>query len=103
MLPDAGKVEQFLQGVFGSINMPEPHKSYWARLLSRPVFWAMILVLALGALFYTFPGLRTYVPLAQESTYSNLATTSTNQTSIAQAPCSVSTIGQAGGNNAPCS
>ena len=68
MPKDPGKVEVFLASLFDSVKMPEPHKTYWAHLLSRPTFWIAVLLVALALVWSAAPGLRPNIwPFAQQN------------------------------------
>ncbi|TSC70691.1 MAG: hypothetical protein G01um101449_298 [Parcubacteria group bacterium Gr01-1014_49] len=69
------EIRKFLYQVFGSIGMSDPNKTRLANFLSKPIFLIVLLLLVLGSVFYAFPGLRTYVPFAQEEISRSTTTT----------------------------
>ncbi len=59
-------IRKILYQGFGAIGMSDPDKTFLANHLSKPIFLMVLVLLALGSVFYVFPELRTYVPFAQE-------------------------------------
>lgn len=90
-----------LDQIFNAIRIKEPHKTYWVNILTTPIFLIFLILSFLFIVFNTFPGLRAYIPLAEEKS-TNVVLPPTNSTSTP--PISIKdsacvNIGQTGGTS----
>lgn len=65
------KMQEQIYEFLNSLNIGHVHSNYWSQVLSKPAVIIVVIFTSVLTVFNLFPGLRSYLPLAQESNYSS--------------------------------
>ncbi len=95
VMQSRNQIRNHIHQLLGALGMKEPRKSEVADGLATPAFVVVCLVAFFGCIFYLFPGLRAWVPLATEASIEKPSPISTEPV-----PCAItftdSTISDSG-------